>query len=277
MAPATGRNQRWPSAPAGAAARRGFRRPSRGAFAFFPGFRWLAPPANPHISHFRVGAAQRVSGERARLACWRRRPAFANFLHASAQNAFTPSGATRQGSSFWRDARTSTRDARAPRGSATARLSYRECEICGLLPSDHPPGGSARRDARPRWRPPGLRPPLFAHSASECRGRATSGATAPAVGFSRLNTFAFGTFCEERRQRSRIHRALMNLRLLCDHEFDHLVPRPPDGDFVPAPRWRGHWARPFGTFRASALRLFREAAGDHPRSGEADAESRAGR
>jgi len=71
--------------------------------------------ASPHISHFRVGAAQRVSGERARLASWRRRPAFANFPHASAQNAFTPSGATRQGSSFWRDAKTSTRRrARSP-------------------------------------------------------------------------------------------------------------------------------------------------------------------
>ena len=54
------------------------------------------------------------AGERARPACWRRRPAFANFPGRRIRkgHAITPRAA---GSSFRRDAETSTRDACAPR------------------------------------------------------------------------------------------------------------------------------------------------------------------
>ena len=43
------------------------------------------------------------------------RPAFADFPNAPFQISFTALAATRHGSSFWRDAKTSTRDARATR------------------------------------------------------------------------------------------------------------------------------------------------------------------
>ena len=69
--------------------------------------------------------AARSSGERTRLACWRRRPAFADFPHASLRNASQPSRATAQNSSFRRDAETSTRDACAPRISATSHIAHR--------------------------------------------------------------------------------------------------------------------------------------------------------
>ena len=79
------------------------------------------------IGHFR-SAGGGSSGERARLACWRRRPAFADFPAASLRQEFHTMGTGRRvpwggvlpgmggaGSSFRRDADTNTRDAYAPR------------------------------------------------------------------------------------------------------------------------------------------------------------------
>ena len=65
----------------------------------------------------------RISGERTRPECWRRRPAFADFPDVSFRSSFTSSVPMRQGSSFRRDAETSTRDARAPRNSQPRRFS----------------------------------------------------------------------------------------------------------------------------------------------------------
>ena len=61
------------------------------------------------------------AGERARPACWRRRPAFANFpaRRDRKARAITPHAA---GSSFRRDAETSTRDACAPRKRSVRRF-----------------------------------------------------------------------------------------------------------------------------------------------------------
>jgi hypothetical protein len=69
------------------------------------------------------------SGEHARPACWRRRPAFANFRGRPNRSAraITPHAA---GSSFWRDAETSTRDARAPHARTTPRQRTRAQPDC---------------------------------------------------------------------------------------------------------------------------------------------------
>lgn len=65
-------------------------------------------------------ATQQSSGERTRLTCWSRRPVATNFLGACEDEMPALARRPLAGSSFRRDAKTSARDARAPRNPSRA-------------------------------------------------------------------------------------------------------------------------------------------------------------